>query len=577
MKRISWKITALVLSLGLLPWQLMAQQRTQSQALSVAKATFEEEAHRQVGALTALRGNLLELKLSQRVSNTAGRRQMPSFATDDRQPFYIFNDEEKGGFVIVAGDERMGDILGYSETGCMDLQRMPDALVALLTQYAQAYAEASKSYVAPSQPSKVKWTYIAPMIKTQWGQDTPYNLRCPLSGGKQCIVGCGATAMAQIMNYYKYPEHGKGTMSYTTKTLSISQSLNFENLVFQWDKMKKYYYSNDSDTEACQAVAQLSHACGVSIGMDYTPTASNSFTSDVPYALIQIFDYNPNINYRDRTYYSQNEWLEMLYNELSEKRPVLYRGADENETSGHLFVADGCNARGLIHFNWGWYGNCDGFFNLSSMLPDTENPSMDYSYGHCMVTGIQPEEQGEHEDVFHVQRFTATKNGTRVDMLLEGCYCYVNTTTSVSQAIMFSGYIGVGLFDLKTNQVVDVPARFQASLPANYGWKQATLYFYPGALSNQVGDGIYGMHPVVVNTEGEITPIHLAGGLRYPVYLKKEGTVLTVLDELPSAIVAPQAAKASDAQSIFSMDGRRVTTPRSGQIYVKQGRKVLVR
>ena len=201
-----------------------------------------------------------------------------------QEPFYVFSDTVQSAFVIISGDKRMKDVLAYSNNVAWDSEIIPDALQYLLQLYKEQF-----DHVQSTLPSNDGTTLgitipdVSPLIKSTWSQEAPYNNLCP-SG---CPSGCVATAMSQIMNYYKFPLQGSGYFSYRSSSKNYNCSFDFGNTVFKWDKIYNSYKSSFVNGDA---VAELTYACGVSVGMDYTEKGSGAYMADAPYALINFFN-----------------------------------------------------------------------------------------------------------------------------------------------------------------------------------------------------------------------------------------------------------------------------------------------
>ena len=301
--------------------------------------------------------------------------------------FYVFNADNNSGFVIVSGDDRTVPILAYSRTGSIDMEKMPENMKWWLEGYARQI-EALGTSVKPAQRTKTRgvasWSAINPLIQTKWNQGAPYNLRCPDYQGKVfgdegfatndegvystnyiCVTGCVATAMAQIMCYWKYPNTCPALDAYTTYSYNWSMKA-LPETSFNWDAMKKTYNGNETDASA-EAIATLLRYCGQSVGMDYTLKASEASVS--PSVLANVFGYSKNIRRLYRDAYSTSQWEEIIYAELAANRPVLYSG--QAVDGGHQFIVDGYDGNGLFHMNWGWGGmHDDEYFVLSLADPD---------------------------------------------------------------------------------------------------------------------------------------------------------------------------------------------------------------
>ena len=295
-----------------------------------------------------------------------------------------------GGFAIIGNDLESPELIGYSD-GVFN----PDANPALnwfLTSAGRVLEEQrrtgqSHSPFIPEGPYK---TDVAPLVSSQWDQGSPYNKQCPkLSGRTPYPTGCVATAMAQIMNYWKYPEQGQGeaTLSVTVNGIGDIISADFSQATYRWDLMLDDYASEEYTTEQADAVALLMLHCGIGAGMSYSPSGSGTLSRMARVALSKHFKYNPNIDLLHREFFSLEQWMNYLYMELNEKRPVYYAASDANGGDGHAFVIDGYDRQGFVHVNWGWGpAGGNGYFDISLLNVS----SSQYSAGQEMVTHISP-------------------------------------------------------------------------------------------------------------------------------------------------------------------------------------------
>lgn len=260
-------------------------------------------------------------------------RRAPS-ADVKNNAYYVFNAED-GGFVIISGDDRTADILGYSETGVFDWGKAPSNVKWLLNFYKQFidHLGTKPTQARPSDTpvSASNYKTIAPLVQTQWGQFAPYNNQCPELDGERCATGCVATAMAQIINYCKWPQEQTSTVAaYQTGTEKINMS-QLSPTSFNWDNMQ--------ETD----IARLMLYCGQSVQMDYGIVESGAMVEDAPFKEVFGYSKSARIISRDVMY---SEWENILYDELSNSRPVLYKGGN------HAWVIDGYKD-GLFHMNWG--------------------------------------------------------------------------------------------------------------------------------------------------------------------------------------------------------------------------------
>ena len=318
---------------------------------------------------------------------------------------YVFNVENNGGFVIVSNDDRTRPILGFSESGNLDVNNMPDNMKAWLQGYADEIAWLQEQNLpksnAPRHRSKVgthSTTAVAPLCTSTWNQDTPYNNLCPTYtswyGSGKCATGCVATAMAQVMYYHKWPQAATEPIpGYTTYTQGLTLP-SLPAVTFDWANMKDSYSGNYTNAQA-NAVATLMKYCGYSVKMDYDDS-SGAYTEDVAIALREYFDYNVyTTRFVSRSSFTYANWTDMIYHEVSHGRPVCYGGLSTG--GGHEFVCDGYKFESntdFFHINWGWGGLSDNYFVLSALDPDQQgiggSTSTDgFHYGQDAVIGIQ--------------------------------------------------------------------------------------------------------------------------------------------------------------------------------------------
>ena len=289
--------------------------------------------------------------------------------------YYVFNVEENGGFVIVSADDRTEEILGYSDTGTFDTSNMPDNVKSWLGYYEQVIRSLGDLQIQTA-PRRVERANIAPLVKTTWGQSTPYNSMCPFN----CMTGCVATAMAQVINYHQWPVT---TLAPIPEYMTSSQRFTVDELpvtTFDWEKMDN------------QEVSKLMLYCGASVQMDYGYRESGASSFRIAPALKKYFGYDQNTRYVLRSSYSIDDWEEMIYSELAANRAVIYDGTTIDV--GHEFICDGYKD-GLFHINWGWDGNYDGYFSLSILNPNAtgttggSSTNDGYSMRQGAVVGIQ--------------------------------------------------------------------------------------------------------------------------------------------------------------------------------------------
>jgi hypothetical protein len=317
----------------------------------------------------------------------------------DEPMLYVFAMNGNGGFIIVSGDDVAKPVLGYSDNGTYD-ENNPN-FAYWMEMLSHEIADAVENDTPQDGLIKAQWEafendntadasadHVEPLLKTQWNQSAPYNNLCPMWSGKRTVTGCVATAMAQIMKYYEYPTTRiKPIPGYTTATKKINISQVTGSTTYEWKNMTNTYTSSSTPVEN-NAVATLMYHCGVSVEMNYDPDGSGAYSRDVDDALKNYFGYDAGVKHDSRGNFSSTAWLDMLKTEIKAGRPVYYAGADSKD-NGHAFVCDGYDSNGKFHFNWGWGGYCDGYFEVSALNPVAVGTN-GYNYKQEIITGIKP-------------------------------------------------------------------------------------------------------------------------------------------------------------------------------------------
>ena len=291
---------------------------------------------------------------------------------------YVFNFD--GGFIIVAADDVAQPILSYGEEGNFDANQISDGLAYYLRHYARQINYAVENNLQPEAEVTAQWqniartgfeggnqramrSDIAPLIATNWNQDSPYNAYCPTGGGGpggHAYAGCVATAMSMVMKYWNWPTQGNGEHSYTPDGYPM-QTVNFGTTTYDWANMP-----NSCNNSNYQAVALLMYHCGVSVDMMYGGGSSGAYSQDVPPAIATYFRYTEKATRMDRDLYSKAEWEEMLLASLSEGFPLYYSGSDTD--GGHAFVCCGYReSDNKFYFNWGWSGFNNNYFAIDAL------------------------------------------------------------------------------------------------------------------------------------------------------------------------------------------------------------------
>lgn len=308
----------------------------------------------------------------------------PSEQDKEMTNVYVFN-RKSGGFVAIAGDARAYNIvLGYSDTDNFKTDGLPENIRYWFGEYARQIdflrqnepevktLARSKKFASLKRASGVKTEkYLNTAL---WNQNKPYWNQTPTSNGEQCVTGCVATAMAEVMYYYKYPEKGSGSHSYTWEGQTLSSK--FSEHTYKWGNMLQKY-SQGYTQEQGEAVALLMSDCGIAVNMDYGSgdDSSGSHSYNAASALTQYFGYSDLITFQVRKNYDDSDWNAMLTAEIDEDRPVIIGAQNAKTSGGHEFVIDGYQIDSdnslSYYINWGWGGLNNGLFALGAFNPNS--------------------------------------------------------------------------------------------------------------------------------------------------------------------------------------------------------------
>ena len=303
------------------------------------------------------------------------------------------------GWVIVSASDLTEPVIAYSFDSKFDISSMPSQVSSWLRGISSETASAEIKKIAPSVDIQRKWgdlqsiqkkkralgavAYVAPLVSTIWNQGRYYNEMAPLdqrssTGNGHVWIGCVATAMAQVMKFWEYPGNGLEQHSYTSRYGTLSAD--FANTTYDWGAMPANVTSQNTE------VQRISYHAAISAEMDFGPYSSGAYLEDANEGMVQFFKYNSNqfVSYKDD--WDNAEWIALLKRELDAGRPIIYSGYNYGLTSGHAWVCDGYSAGDYFHFNWGWSGNYNGNFLLTSLSPG----SSDFSYAQGALLGIEP-------------------------------------------------------------------------------------------------------------------------------------------------------------------------------------------
>ncbi len=293
---------------------------------------------------------------------------------------------QPSGWVVVAGCDAVIPVLGYAFEGAFKADDQPACFRAWMEQYAKAIAHCLENKLAPTEEIQKEWKRLSghdpltlrdlrsqkgvqPLLTSKWDQGKFYNTQCPADPqgpDGHAVTGCVATAMGQIMYYYRWPEHGSGSYTYQHPVYG-TLSADFAAATYDWNNMQHQLSSyNDG-------VAEVLGHLGVSVDMNYGPFGSGMWNHKAAYSLGTYFKYLPSTQYvwRDTT---NLDWDSLVISHLDRGQVLYYAGwSDTVYISGHAFVCDGYQDTGYCHFNWGWSGSYDGYFYLNALNPGGSN------------------------------------------------------------------------------------------------------------------------------------------------------------------------------------------------------------
>ena len=299
--------------------------------------------------------------------------------------YYVFNNDA-GGFVIIAGDDAVTPVLGYTSTGTFDAENLPDGLKDLLKSYERQIAALGDNYVANQTATRAGFTGEKLLNTAKWNQNAPFNKYTP----NNYVTGCVATAGAIVMKHHGYPAKGTGSHSYTWNGQTLSA--NFEH-TYDWASMPaKYDGTNDA---AFDGVARLMADLGVAVEMQYKKDGSGAYIGNLITAMQKYYGYSKLSHLMAIEDVGAEAWNGRLREEIDANRPVLYAASDP-AGGGHAFVIDGYKDESFS-VNWGWGGYCDGFYQIGALNPESNGkPEGDkYNVSQSAVFGMEPSDGTE--------------------------------------------------------------------------------------------------------------------------------------------------------------------------------------
>lgn len=476
----------------------------------------------------------------------------------NQNAYYIFNIGDNQGFVIVAGDDRINPILGFSDEGCFDEAKAPVNMKNWLDEYAKQIALLDNvagiegAIAAPKTRDMIDTrNSIAPLLTTKWDQARPYWNKCPQVKNEDgeyepSYTGCVATAMSQIMKYYNHPAqttqvipsysytYGTGNMgeyiTQTTEELPVT--------TFDWTHMMDSYNGSE-DVVYTDAVATLMLYVGHAAHMTYALTASGTTDPYIPKAFNNYFDYNAQLVYRSD--YDQQGWEDMVYQELVAGRPMVYNGR-AGSGGGHSFVCDGYECGDYYHINWGWGGLGNGYFQLSIMNPHAagigaSTSAEGYNIDQTAIIGIAPGYTGQPEEVNHVLTvFDMYYTGSRTlynegngFSLTKARYVKVTAEDHIDDGTRYKR--GIALYDINDNFIEMIASTnyYSSSLSTTDSWPSNQDSYTKYYFGNNLPNGTYKIVPIC-QAENTSDWVPMLESDRYYIAVTINGTTATLVD-----------------------------------------------
>lgn len=416
-------------------------------------------------------------------------------------PTYYVVNAGASGYVVVSGDDEALPVLGYTLDGTIDAGNLPVNLRDWLDFYdneinaLRADTREQGLAVNPvTSPTDQYKTVIYPLLgDIKWNQDGPYNGQCPEYNNARTVTGCLATAIGQVLRYYRYPTTATGSVNYTTEELGLQVRVNYDGVTYDYDKMLPNYGVTPGTAEERAEVAKFLYHIGALAKMNYMPASmggSGANNYDLIDGLIEHFGYSNRMNLINRFNTSTEDWHAAIQQELAAGRPVFHTGSGDG---GHAFVCDGYDGAGMYHFNWGWGGTSDGYFVLSSLVPTTQGiggNTMGFDYMQSIITNLQPASAGDIDARTELALFDLEGDGltpSKTDAAL-GETISLSFSVMTSGPFTFTGFVGAIVLDDNGNVVEELGRTMLSGLRGGYYRDNLSLR---SSFPSTLADGTY--------------------------------------------------------------------------------------
>lgn len=536
------------------------------------------------------------------VVGTEGQSNVKGMSSPNAD-YYILNISNGSGYVIVSGDDRFRDVIGYSTTGQFSTESAPAALTHLLSTLS-AEMQAAKDYydengiitVESDRNLLTSASSIPPLIKTHWQQVYPFNAQVPVSySGRyssyhgKASVGCVALSVAQVMNYWKYPSRGQGGTYADINYDNVY--VNFSEQTYNWDNIAKEYGSywdddgvmrNGEYTQSqADEIAKICYQIGVAVDMLWNADGSGgsgAYEENIPRAMANQFGYNKYAKLRFRDVLGVEEFQKEIINDLSAGRPVIFNAISTLD-NGHSFILDGYDAStDMFHVNWGWQGKDNGYYAISVLKPALTNMG-NFVCNQNAVLGVQPTEEnfGYQPTIFGCKLTldrTSISKGENLKVVIDTIFNY---------DCFFDGEVGLAVYDSNGELKLD-----NINAKINLGYYYINASCYSPTFPRSMTAGTYTMRMVMKDSDGTIYPLPAKYG-------NTESWTVTVSSSAPSGTVtfvadppvatgienveitsAHKQENSSGDDAWYTLTGNRVSQPGKG-IYIRNGKKYVFR
>lgn len=470
--------------------------------------------------------------------SSVSQQPVMTVGTDQAPALYVFDKGTDNGFLIVAADDVAAPVIAYSDSGSFDPENLPANLRGWLElcgrQIREASAAGVETYSRASSPDRDP---IAPLMTTKWDQGAPYYDFCPTVNGIRTYTGCVATAMAQVMKYYNWPEKASenALLKYNWIRDGAPTSVltaDFSNFRFDWDNMLDNYRGVAYNDAQAEAVAKLMQACGYSVEMRYNISASGAFSESVGYALVNYFGYDAGLHNEPRDLYTSSQWEDMIYENLRTCGPVVYWGA--GDAGAHCFVCDGYQSGGYFHINWGWSGMSDGYFLLNILCPTDlgiGGGSGGFNSAQGALLGVKPATDTEAK-----RRYTFRTTAGITAASTNGTYVYLYGMFKNYSPYTVNGKFVLRLYNEDGTEYIRSCTVYTPSSAKNFGLYSATSTIL-GVVPNTVPDGTYRIYPAIEVDGEEYEFRSPPGGAGYVVYTRQNGRNTASLPDVGQMMV----------------------------------------